>query len=513
MNSIRAFLRNNTRAWLFVIMLTMAYALVFTFSDFYGMPFQGVHDCLVVIAQWGVVTIATLALLWLLSLNKYVFAVTFPLLTLACSALLYFRYTAHVVLTPMIIDLALVNDWRTSMDVITWQLVLTMLTGLVLSLLAVVYRFRRIVFRHTVFQAVIAFGILFLYDSVQTLSFPTAARLPHVVHYTLINYVQNKQFIEQPRQVFTAGTTTCGEDSLTVVFILGESLRSENLQLNGYERQTTPYLCAERNVVSLRNVRSEEGFTHSSVPMILTRADSLHRDRVDTEKSFIDLLKQAGYHTTWIANQESVSTFLYFMEECDTLVYANSGRSLYVYDKWLDEDMLPLLDERLKEEGRNFILMHSIGSHWYYEAHYPDSMARYEPRIKSRVISSNTHEEMVNSYDNTIVYSDWFWHEVIERLRDRKALLFYLSDHSESLGENGNYTHGVDQEATHHPACWVWYSDRYQAAFPEKTEALKRAQKKELSTSFVFHSLLDAAAVTSPYLLHKESILRQASSE
>ena len=158
------------------------------------------------------------------------------------------------------------------------------------------------------------------------------------------------------------GKAVCGSDSVTVVFVLGESLRAANLQVNGYPRATTPLLCKEENVVSLPNVYTDYTLTHLSIPHIMTRSDEQNPDRAYTERSFVSLLKQAGYRTSWITkqagyrtswitNQEQVSTFAYFMNECDTLVYVNGEKSSYNLEKWLDGDMLPHYGRELVRQG------------------------------------------------------------------------------------------------------------------------------------------------------------------
>ena len=80
----------------------------------------------------------------------------------------------------------------------------------------------------------------------------------------------------------------------------------------------------------------------------------------------------------------------------------------------------------------------------------------------------------MNSYDNTILYTDCFLHQLIEELRDEVAILIYLSDHGESLGENEKYLHAEDNEPLHYPAAFVWYSVKYENLFPQKIEAMKR---------------------------------------
>ena len=100
---------------------------------------------------------------------------------------------------------------------------------------------------------------------------------------------------------------------------------------------------------------------------MLTGADSIYPERAYNEQSFVTLFKQDGFHTSWLANQESVTTYVYFMNECDTLASANSGKSLYFFEKWLDTDLLPMYRNELKRNPHNkLILMHTIGSYWWY---------------------------------------------------------------------------------------------------------------------------------------------------
>ena len=90
-----------------------------------------------------------------------------------------------------------------------------------------------------------------------------------------------------------------------MVFIIGETLRADHMQINGYARPTTPLLAKEKNVVSLPDIESEYWFTHESVPYIMTRADHNTKDRAYTERSFIDIFKRAGYHTSWIQTRRA----------------------------------------------------------------------------------------------------------------------------------------------------------------------------------------------------------------
>lgn len=494
---------------LFVFIITVAYALIFTLSEFSDSPYSNFHDFMVLAFQWVAIAVGTFGLLYLLSINKYIFAITFPLLIAFSTVLAYYRYTVNATLTPMTIELALINDLRTNMQVVSWQLVSLILLSLVVSVAIVWLRWKKISFTRPYIHLIVALGIIFMTNSfIPQLKRPLTQRMPYSIYYNFKLYFEIRDVAAEHRETFTS-ESVANSDSLVVVFVIGESLRNDHLQINGYERETTPYLMEEDNLVSLTDIYSEECFTHTSVPQIMTRADSANPQRAYDEQSFVTIFKDAGFRTTWIANQESVATYAYFMNECDTLIYVNGDKSVYTFDKWLDEDILPHLENELQDDNPTQLhILHSIGSHWWYNSHYTDEFERYTPVIKSRVVSSNTQEEMINSYDNTILYTDFFIKETIDLIRDKKSILIFLSDHGESLGEDGYYLHGADRPELHYPAAFVWYSDKYAQSFPDMIENLKDNSDKKYRSDYLFHSIIDAADITTKYIEPQLSIFR-----
>jgi len=241
----------------------------------------------------------------------------------------------------------------------------------------------------------------------------------------------------------------------------------------------------------------------------MTRADSLHPDLADEEQSFITLFKKAGYRTVWLSNQDEVQSYSYFMHEADELLRINAGRTFYDYGLQLDEDLLPPLDQFLSSDApRKLAVIHSIGSHWWYRSHYRPENALFKPEIDSRIISELSTEQMVNSYDNTILATDAFVNEIITRLRDKNSIIIFISDHGEALGENGKFLHGGDFPELHSTACFVWYSPIYAMRYKDKIARLKENASKRYMTDVMFHSALDAAAITTPALDGDMSIFR-----
>lgn len=484
---------------LFVLVATLL-VLPFVIADFSTYPISGIKDVAYVGIQCMLIIFLCFSFIGLIGINKYIFTVIYPVFIFLCSILGYFAWTLNTTLTVMILDATLHNDWGTSSDLISGPLILIIIASLALSSVFIIYRFRRIKTVKYKYVYLICFIlILLLFNNVSKSQRMIANHIPFNIYYVSSYYLHEQKIISDERVSLTKGSN-CSTDSLTVVFVIGESLRADHLQLNGYSRNTTPELANTKNVVSLGNLYTKYTYTNKSLPFILTRADSLTEDLAYEERSFIDIFKACDYQTSWLANQESAHTYTYFMHECDTLIYATLNKSVYSFDKWLDGSLLPYYNERLSTtRTKKLIVLHTIGSHWWYNSHFTDEYALFTPMIKSKIVTSNSHEEMINSYDNTILYTDYFLVSLINRLQDKNAILIYLSDHGESLGENNVWLHAADSPPIHYPAGIVWMSDVYIQKYPEKYIALLKNSNKRYSESFLFHSILSAAGISSPY--------------
>ena len=485
--------------------LTAAYCLVFTTVEFIGSPVSGAGGLATLAAQWCVVAFATSGMIGLISVNRYVFAGAFPVLAVLSAVLSYYKLAMGVSFTPMMLELAVVNDLRTWMTVIDWRLVAVACLALCASGAVVWLRWRlvRPLGRDRALDYAALSVAIILVPSVFVGRFrmPVMARMPYSFYDVTRQYLEDRRDVATVRSAFDDVAVKGAEEPPAVVVILGESLRADHLGLNGYRRQTTPLLAGEQNLVSFPNVYSEYTYTHVSVPHIVTRADSVNPDAAYTEPSFITLFNKAGYRTWWISNQDNVGSYAYFIHEADSVVYGNAAKSLYDFSSWYDADLLPHIRRALGRGGEpSLVVAHAIGSHWWYKSHYPDSLAVFRPETDSRILSDLTDEQLVNSYDNTIIATDRFVAEVIGMLRERPALLVYVSDHGESLGEDGNYLHKCDAEELRHPACFVWWSDSYGGLFPEKVAALRGNAARHCRTDVVFHTVIDGAGLETEVL-------------
>ncbi len=499
----------------FWLLLSVIYALLCIGCDFIDTPLGGWQGILTIVGHWSIVAIFASALWLAISVNRYIFLGASPIVLTLTAIALYYKYALSVYITPLTIELAMVNNltvWATAID---WQLIVSAIIAILAGVAVAIYRFRHVATpKHSLLWlitgAVIAsIPLGYLPSSlIQRLKAPVSARVPFNTIYNYIFYLQDRHQPTDIRPAFDHTPASCPTDSLTVVVILGESLRADHMSLNGYHRNTTPLLSATPNVVSLPNMHSPYTYTYLSVPYILTRADSLNSELSDTEPGFMTLFSKAGYSTAWIGNQDDARPYAYFMQNCDTMINNGNTKSIYTYDKWLDTELLPHVDNILAHAAPRLLLMlHTIGSHWWYRSHYAQQDAHFKPEIDSRVFNDLSNQQIINSYDNTIIASDRFWHEIISRLGKRRAVVLYVSDHGELLGEHGMHMHYDGYEECMRPAAFIWMSDRYLADFPEKAKALQRKATLPHDLDVIFHTALSLGNIATPVRIPSKSLV------
>lgn len=327
---------------------------------------------------------------------------------------------------------------------------------------------------------------------------------------------------------------------LVFAFVIGESVRSRNFSLNGYARQTNPALERMPNLVSFPHATSAATTTRKSVPVMITRitaaaalplmtSGETWHDISVPETSFISIFNRLGFATSFLANWSQygpwATTETIFAEEAAYTWFSNSWRTLsdaqhaqrltafgvrdvVRFDQGYDENLLFILDHRIAAAGggRSLIVMHPYGSHFSY-TQIPPEFRRFTPVCDlMEVAIADCGPSLVNAYDNTILYADWFLAEVIRRLQGRNAVLLYVGDHGESLGEEGYYLHSHDLEWEKHVPLIVWASDRFLAdpINRAKFAALRANRNRQVTHDFIFHTTLDLAGIES------EEVLRPA---
>jgi len=309
---------------------------------------------------------------------------------------------------------------------------------------------------------------------------------------------------------FGAHQNSAGDTPETIVLVIGESSRYDRWSLNGYARKTNPLLEQEENLVPLKNVLTAVSATRLSVPVIISRK-STRQSLKDGfyEKSFITAYKEAGFKTFWLSNQISFGKYdtpvSVFAKEADVVDFLNLGG--FTNHSNFDEVLLPPFARALADKAqKKLIVIHSLGSHWNYSQRYPKQFDQWQPSLfgidKPAYTDLRLKPLINNSYDSSILYTDWFLAQLIGRIKEKQqsAALLYVADHGQTLYDNSCKLafHGHNTDYEFHVPAFVWYSSPYQARFPAKVEQLRAHQGARLATENMFHTLLDLGDIAYP---------------
>lgn len=292
-----------------------------------------------------------------------------------------------------------------------------------------------------------------------------------------------------------------------VVMVIGESSRFDRWSLNGYKRETNPLLKKEMNLVSLSNVVTAVSATRLSVPVLVSRKPATKSLQAGfSEKSFLTAFKEAGFKTWWLSNQMSFGQFdtpvSVFAKEADVTQFLNLGG--FTNNSSYDDILLDPLKAAINDPARKkLIVLHTLGNHWNYSHRHPKEYDKWQPSLFGIENPAYTDlamkPQLNNSYDNSILYTDWFLSQVIHALKESEqmASMMYVSDHGQTLydGSCNLAFHGHNTQFEFHVPALVWYSNLYRATHPAKVNQLLRNKRAKLATENIFHSLLDMADI------------------
>jgi KDO II ethanolaminephosphotransferase len=299
-------------------------------------------------------------------------------------------------------------------------------------------------------------------------------------------------------------------DDVTLVVVIGESARSSNFGLLGYDRPTTPFLAAEKNLAAFKGTSCNTSTKLSLACMFVRPQGVVDRGLqapLVLEDTVFSVLKKLGYRTELFAMQSevwfynSLKTDFYKIREVIAADTANRGKP--VIDALLASELSTSLAQHPK--GRHAIVLHTKGSHFSYASRYPREFAKYQPECDG-VDGACSKAQLINAYDNSILYTDAFLHDVMTRLAGKKAILIYTSDHGESIDENRHF------HATPKPLAppeqldvplMFWASEPYLNAHPahkkafEQLQLAAKAPKPGVGHANLFDSMLGCLGVTS----------------
>jgi glucan phosphoethanolaminetransferase (alkaline phosphatase superfamily) len=270
---------------------------------------------------------------------------------------------------------------------------------------------------------------------------------------------------------------------------------------------TNPLLKKEPNLVSLSNVVTAVSATRLSVPVLVSRKPAIQSLEAGfSEKSFLAAFREAGYKTWWLSNQMSFGQFdtpvSVFAKEAEVAHFVNLGgfSSLSNYDEVLLAPLQKAIDDPTRKK---LIVLRTLGSHWNYSHRHPKEFDKWQPSLfgvdKPAYTDVALKPPLNNSYDNSMLYTDWFLSQVIGSLKSSRQMtsMMYVSDHGQALydGSCKLALHGHNTQHDFHVPALVWYSDLYRHTHPSKVTQLRKNKRARLVTENIFHPLLDMADI------------------
>ena len=288
-----------------------------------------------------------------------------------------------------------------------------------------------------------------------------------------------------------------------VVFILGESTTRRHMGIYGYELDTTPHMEERKQkneLVMFEDVISPETYTIGVVRKLFTFFSNDDDDNKEKEwyqyTNLLTILRQAGYHTVWISNQESAGVFgnvsRVCADLCDEKYYTLVHDSRTVsYIK--DEEIFPILDRVLAASSnpKNFYVLHLMGTHGIYSKRYPEKYEVFQAKDET-IGEDEGQRKKVAEYDNAVLYNDFIVDSIIQRFEKENAIVIYISDHGEAVYETGTSGHSVSggNQQKEIPML-IWMSEKFKAKYPYLEQRIRAADKLPFMTDNMIHALLD----------------------
>ena len=483
--------------------------------------------------------------IYLLSINKLLVRIITIPLVLISSAFLYFILFYKIIIYPPIIEAIFATDTNEalelfSLNAILWVSIFGLLPSyLILKLTKNINEAKKskLILLTTIISVVTLFyfNICNIDSNLKPLrknftkDYPILETSYSFNKYLPYSYIYNAKFYFAKKRNYLAQKkinllskykftlpTKANKNSFLVI-VIGESARADRFSLNGYKRNTNPLLSTQKNLASYTNAHALDTHTRGALPHIFLRDLKLKKADKKKESTFLPIFKSLGFKTFWFSNWRTQGTqSMYSLSlEADTIAYI---RHLARYSSdptnkiFYDQILLSPLKETVEKNKAGVIVLHTKGSHVTYYNRAPKKFHIYQPTCTSTCTSDLT--SLNNAYDNTIVYTDFFLNEIINILKNKDAMLVYISDHGQSLGENGLFIHAAPfetapKEQTHIPMI-LWASDKFLSNKKNsaKFEQIKSNFDKYVDQSYIFHSVLDCMGVKSNAIDKNKSICR-----
>ncbi|MDR2212566.1 MAG: phosphoethanolamine--lipid A transferase [Pseudomonadales bacterium] len=343
---------------------------------------------------------------------------------------------------------------------------------------------------------------------------------PATFLYSSVKFLQEALGNPIPSQRFVLGLDARipaqDQSRELLILVVGETVRADHFGLNGYERNTTPRLARE-NVISFDDVTACGTSTAYSLPCMFSfiPREDFDLDDFRQQENLLDVLTHAGVNVLWRDNN-SDSKGVAIGAGITLEDFRGPERNPVCDEECRDIGMLSGLDDYISAhpDGDIVIVLHQLGNHGpaYYKR-YPPEFEVFTPVCRSIELSACSDAEITNAYDNALLYTDYFLSETIAFLRrydaDFETALYYMSDHGESLGENGLYLHGLPwllaPKAQKQVASILWFGQRYRA---DHEQVAARARHPASHDNYS-HTVLDMLEIQSEVFEPGKSLIRR----
>ena len=438
-------------------------------------------------------------------------------LLLVSSQAAYFMDSYNIIISDEMIDNIFKTDTNEAMDLVSIKQVLYLaLLGVLPSVLVYNAKIDDMALTRTVFCniilivkallvcAVLLFSLSDFYASFfrehRTLRFYAN---PTYYIYSIGKYVKgffkpDSEYFREIAQDAKSSPSDSESERKLVIFVLGETARADHFSLNGYHKKTNPLL-EQENVYSFDKVSSCGTSTAHSVPCMFSiygRSD-FNKSKANQTENVLDILQRTGVNVIWLDNNSS----------------SKGVADRVTYQSYKSKDLNPVCDTECRDEGMLanlqsyidtyasgdvFIVLHQMGNHGpaYYKR-YPKSFEKFVPICATNQLEQCTQEEISNTYDNALLYTDYFLAQAIGLLKNNdeqfRTALLYVSDHGESLGENNLYLHGlpymVAPEAQTNVPMIMWFGEAYKQGGIDFSQ-IRDSVNQPFSHDNLFHTIL-----------------------
>lgn len=532
----RPALGQRTYLMLFALYIALALNLHFYHQAFSLLPVNSLHNALV-FATLPLVAFCVINIVLTLASLVWLERPVITLMILASAAAQFFMIAYGVVIDRSMIDNIVDTTPAETLALLSPRLIATLLlSGLLPTVLAWWLRIRgpRLNLRSVLWHAgsIVASGLLIVlvallfYKDYASLfrnnkelvkSLNPSNSIVAVNSWYVHNRLNNLPLVRIGLDATQRPQMKAGPRHNLTIVVLGETSRAEDFSLGGYGRDTNPRL-AKDDVVYFPKTTSCGTSTAVSVPCMFSNMPREHYNAglAHHQEGVLDVIQRAGIQVLWNENDGGCKGACDRVPHQDMTQLDLPGQCI---DGECDDAVLfhglEAYIDGLKGDG--IIVLHTIGSHGpTYYRRYPANLRTFTPTCDSNEIQTCSRQALVNTYDNTIVNVDYIVDRAIKLLEAKQdrftTSLVYLSDHGESLGENGVYLHGLPwsiapEQQTHVPLL-IWLSEDYRNRYGIDYRCLKvQAQNNAFSQDNLFSTLLGLTGVSTREYHQQDDIL------